>query len=148
MTTSSAIDAGDSVAAGAEGSGGSCMWATSPAEATKETASTRMANGAVKSWMSHPATLNEAASATDAAAILKGMQIVHDQLIKVLQQQEVQEIAPSPGDAFNPNQHEALMQQETSGKIKPGHVTQLLQKGYAMHDRMLRPAQVAVAKSS
>ena len=85
---------------------------------------------------------------TDAAAILKGMQIVHDQWLKVLKQQEVEDIAPKPGDAFNPNQHEALMQQESDGKIKPGHVTQLLQKGYALHGRTLRPAQVAVAKSS
>src|SRR5947207_272735 len=48
----------------------------------------------------------------DAASILKGMQIVHDQWLNVLRSQNVTEIAPKPGDAFDPAHHEALMQQD------------------------------------
>ena len=80
----------------------------------------------------------------DAKAILKGMQLIHDQWLNVLKQQQVQEIAPQPGDPFDPTRHEALMQ--APSKFPPGSVVQTLQKGYALHDRTLRPAQVSVAK--
>jgi len=82
---------------------------------------------------------------TDASAILKGLQIVHDQLIKVLRDQKVEEIAPQPGERFDPTRHEALMQQEAPQYTEPS-VTQLLQKGYALHGRTLRPAGVAVSR--
>jgi molecular chaperone GrpE len=82
---------------------------------------------------------------TDAAAILKGMQIVHDQLIKVLKDQKVEEIAPQPGEPFDPTRHEALMQQDAPD-LPQRSVAQLLQKGYALHDRTLRPAGVAVTR--
>ena len=80
----------------------------------------------------------------DAASILKGMQIVHDQWMKVLRDQKVEEIAPQPGEPFDPNRHEALMQQD--GDYPEPSVTQLLQKGYALHGRTLRPAGVAVSR--
>lgn len=81
---------------------------------------------------------------TDTASLLKGMQIVHDQWLNVLKQQQVQEIAPQPGDPFDPTRHEALMQSHSP--FPPGSVVQTLQKGYALHDRTLRPAQVSVSK--
>ena len=83
----------------------------------------------------------------DAATLLKGMQIVHDQLLSVLRGQKVEEIAPKPGEPFNPAVHEALMQQPTDQYADPT-VTQLFQKGYALQGRTLRPAQVAVSKMS
>ena len=82
----------------------------------------------------------------DARAILKGMQIVHDQWLNVLKQQEVEEIAPAAGTPFDPTKHEALMQQDAVYPVPT--VVQLLQKGYALHGRTLRPAQVAVSKSN
>ena len=84
-------------------------------------------------------------SKTDAAALLKGMQIVHDQWLNVLRQQQVQEIDPQPGDPFDPTRHEALMQQP-SEELPEGSVTMTMVKGYALHDRTLRPAQVAIAR--
>jgi molecular chaperone GrpE len=81
---------------------------------------------------------------SDPATILRGMQIIHDQWLNVLKQQLVQEIAPQPGEPFDPNRHEALMQQPSP--FPEGSVVQTLQKGYALHDRTLRPAQVAVSK--
>ena len=85
-------------------------------------------------------------SKTDAATLLKGMQIVHDQWLNVLKQQQVQEIAPQPGEAFDPTRHEALMHQPS--EHADGSVVQVLQKGYALHDRTLRPAQVSVSKKT
>jgi len=86
------------------------------------------------------------ASKVDASAILRGMQIVHDQWLAMLKQQQVEEIAPQPGTPFDPSRHEALMQQDSPYKTPT--VVQLLQKGYSLHDRTLRPAQVAVSRSS
>ena len=93
--------------------------------------------------------LAQDAAKVDAASILKGMQIVHDQWLSVLKQQQVNEIAPKPGDGFDPARHEALMQQDAPQYAGKGQaVVQLLQKGYSLGDRVLLPAQVAVSRSS
>jgi molecular chaperone GrpE len=93
--------------------------------------------------------LAQDANKVDAATILKGMQIVHDQWLNVLKQQQVDEIAPKPGEPFDPSHHEALMQQDAPQYAGKGQtVVQLLQKGYSLGDRVLRPAQVAVSRSS
>ncbi len=83
---------------------------------------------------------------SDAASIIKGMQIVHDQWLSVLKQQLVEEINPEPGTPFNPEQHQALIQQDSKEYAEPS-VIQVLQKGYALHGRTLRPAQVSVSTS-
>jgi molecular chaperone GrpE len=93
--------------------------------------------------------LSQDVAKVDAAAILKGMQIVHDQWLSVLKQQQVNEIAPKPGEPFDPSHHEALMQQDAPQYAGRGQtVVQLLQKGYSLGERVLRPAQVAVSRSS
>ena len=93
--------------------------------------------------------LAQDAAKVDAASILKGMQIVHDQWLSVLKQQQVNEIAPKAGDPFDPARHEALMQQDAPQYAGKGQtVVQLLQKGYSLGERVLRPAQVAVSRSS
>jgi len=82
----------------------------------------------------------------DSAAILKGLGLVHDQWLAVLKKEEVETIAPGPGDDFDPSRHEAIMH-ERSQEIEPEKITRLLVKGYALHGRTLRPASVAVAKA-
>jgi molecular chaperone GrpE len=83
---------------------------------------------------------------TDAKAVVSGLKVLVDQLMKTLTAQHVEVIAPNPGDAFDPTRHEALLQQDS--QYPPNHVTQLLQKGYALRERTLRPAQVAVSKAN
>jgi molecular chaperone GrpE len=83
----------------------------------------------------------------DAGSILKGLQVVHDQWLTVLKNQNVEVISPQPGTPFDPARHEALMQQASDQYTEPT-VTQLLQNGYALHGRTLRPASVAVSKGS
>jgi len=84
---------------------------------------------------------------TDAATLLKGMQVVHDQLIQVLAGQNVEVIDPKPGTPFDPNFHEALMHREDQQYAEPA-VVEVLRKGYALFGRLLRPAQVIVSKHS
>jgi molecular chaperone GrpE len=90
--------------------------------------------------------LTSGEKATDAATLLKGMQIVHDQWMTVLNSQFVESIMPQPGTPFDPATMEALIHQP-GGDFPPNSVTQLLQRGYALHGRTLRPAQVAVSKA-
>jgi molecular chaperone GrpE len=82
----------------------------------------------------------------DSAAILKGLGLVHDQWLAVLKKEDVETIAPEPGDDFDPSRHEAIMH-EPSQNIPAEKITRLLVKGYALHGRTLRPASVAVAKA-
>jgi molecular chaperone GrpE len=84
-------------------------------------------------------------SKTDGTAMRKGMQITLDQWAKALASQSVTAIAPTPGTPFDPTIHEAILQQPSDQYDEPT-VTQLLQKGYQLHGRTLRPAQVAVSK--
>ncbi len=83
---------------------------------------------------------------TDVSTVLKGLGVVHDQMMSVLNQQQVEVIAPDPGTPFDPGIHEGLMQQPDDRYSEPT-VTQLLQKGYRMAGRVLRPAQVAVSQT-
>ena len=85
-------------------------------------------------------------SGTDAATILKGMQIVHDQWMTVLKNQFVEVIAPEPGTPFDPATMQAVVHQEAD-QAPANSVTQVLHRGYSLHGRTLRPAQVAVSKS-
>ena len=85
---------------------------------------------------------------SDAKSILKGLQLVHDQWISVLKQQNVTEIAPTPGTPFDVTAGmEAVMQQPAPPELagKGQVVTQTFAKGYKLGDRVLRPAQVAVS---
>lgn len=49
------------------------------------------------------------------------------------------------GENFDPNFHEALSSEETD-KYQPGQISQVFQKAYLLHDRIIRPAQVVVAR--
>ncbi len=86
-------------------------------------------------------------SKTDAAAVLKGMQMVHDHILKTLSENSVEIIAPQPGTLFDPNLHQALMQQPDD-RYEQATVIQVYQRGYSVHGRILRPAQVVVGKKA
>ena len=83
---------------------------------------------------------------TDVPAILKGMQLIHDQWLAALKVQHVEQIIPAEGEKFDPAMHQAIMQQpsEKYKDAKEPVVTMLLQKGYIMRGRVLRTAHVAV----
>jgi len=78
-----------------------------------------------------------------AAAVLEGVKLVHEKLLKFLRDQKVEAIE-AEGTMFDPSQHEAMMQQP-SAESAPGTVLQQLQRGYRLHERLLRPAKVIVA---
>lgn len=74
---------------------------------------------------------------------LAGFEMIYQSLEKLLAKFGVQAITDF--SVFNPKYHEALVQVE-SDKHKSGDIVQVLQKGYTMHDKVIRPAIVSVAK--
>jgi molecular chaperone GrpE len=80
---------------------------------------------------------------TAAAGITEGLDMVHKQLLATLAKHGVEPIA-ALGHPFDPNQHEALIQQPDAHHPE-GTVVAELGKGYRIHDRVLRPSKVAVS---
>ena len=72
------------------------------------------------------------------------MQATAAQFLEVFKRYGVTRIECGPGTAFDPNLHQAVMQQPGTG-FEPGQVAQVLQPGFMIHDRVLRPATVVVA---
>lgn len=92
--------------------------------------------------------LGLAAAADDNAeikAVVEGMELTLKMLGDVMGKYGVTLVDPL-GEAFNPDFHEAMTAQE-SAEHAPNTVMQVLQKGYRLQDRLLRPALVVVAKS-
>lgn len=84
-----------------------------------------------------------AGEAADAASLLEGKQATLKQLRKVLGDFGVEEIDPV-GERFDPDYHEAMTMQP-SAEAEPGSVLTVVQKGYRINSRLLRPARVIVA---
>lgn len=83
---------------------------------------------------------------TSPQKMVEGVQMVRDELLRVLQQHGVERIEAEVGEPFDPNRHEALMRQPTE-EVEPDHVAAQLQPGYALQEKTVRPAKVAVAQS-
>jgi molecular chaperone GrpE len=75
----------------------------------------------------------------------KGLRMVRDNLVKALREAGLQEI-PALGLPFDPYLMDAV-QQVTEKDSKDGFVKEVLRKGYRLHDRILRPAQVIVVRN-
>lgn len=72
-----------------------------------------------------------------------GIQYIQKNLLDVLESKGVTEINAKEGDQFDSNKHEAIRTDETSDQSKD-HTITIINKGYMLHDRVLRPVQVAV----
>ena len=79
-----------------------------------------------------------------AKALIDGVELTERELLKVLEKHGVKKLAPL-GAKFDPNVHQA-MYEVPDPSVPPGTVVQVVQDGYAIGDRVLRPALVAVAK--
>lgn len=73
-----------------------------------------------------------------------GVELTAKQLLSVFEKFNIVEINPA-GEKFDPNKHQAISAVES--EAEPNTVVQVLQKGYTLNDRVLRPALVMVAKA-
>jgi molecular chaperone GrpE len=89
----------------------------------------------------------KAAQAPEATAktIGEGLALTHKQLGAFLDKHGVKVLDPV-GQPFNPELHEAVAMLE-SAEVAPNHVISVMQKGYRLHERLLRPAMVVVARA-
>jgi molecular chaperone GrpE len=84
-------------------------------------------------------------SGDEGGAYRKGVELIHAKLHDMLRKQGVRPMDVLGSD-FDPNIHMAVMHEE-SPEHREGEVIGELQKGYMLHDRLLRPAMVKVAKA-
>lgn len=75
----------------------------------------------------------------------EGMELTARQLDAVFEKFHLKAVAPAAGDKFDPHVHQAISQVESAQE--PNTVVAVLQKGFTLHDRVLRPALVTVAKA-
>jgi len=76
--------------------------------------------------------------------LVEGTELTLKLLAQALEKFGVTEVAPEPGTPFDPTLHEAMATQESD---KPANtILHVVQKGYRLHDRLLRPAMVIVAR--
>jgi len=74
----------------------------------------------------------------------EGLERVRMQFKEVLKQRGLEEINAGRGEIFNPTRHESVGEEES--KETPGTIIEEVRKGYALYGRVLRPAQVRLAK--
>ena len=77
---------------------------------------------------------------------IEGIDMTGRDLLSVLERHGIRRISPL-GEKFNHEQHEALFEVPT-GEAAPGTVVQVVEDGFMIHDRLLRPARVGVAKAA
>ena len=80
----------------------------------------------------------------DRAAWVEGVELIYRKLLRVLEREGVTAIE-ALGKSFDPWEHEALLYQDSPGH-REGEVIHVVQEGYKLHGKVLRPAQVVVAK--
>jgi molecular chaperone GrpE len=81
---------------------------------------------------------------SDKKTLIEGVELTYKEIIKLFETFNVKPVE-AENKTFDPNFHQAVTQEETD-KIPDNTVTKVLQKGYLLHDRLIRPAMVIVSK--
>ncbi|MBK5947265.1 nucleotide exchange factor GrpE [Rhodobacter veldkampii DSM 11550] len=81
-----------------------------------------------------------------AAALIEGVELTLRELVNVFGKHGITPIMPQVGDAFDPQQHQAMFEAPLPG-TRAGDIIQVMTEGFLIHDRLLRPAQVGVSSS-
>jgi len=86
------------------------------------------------------------ASDSNVKALVEGVDLTERELMKILERNGVRKFSPQ-GEKFDPNMHQAMYEVPNSD-VPPGTVAQVIQSGYMLGERVLRPALVAIAKAA
>lgn len=81
-----------------------------------------------------------------ASALFEGIELTMRELVSVLKKHGVEPVSPAIGDKFDPQMHQAMFEAPLPD-TKAGDIIQVLQDGFRMHDRLLRPAHVGVSST-
>jgi molecular chaperone GrpE len=91
-------------------------------------------------------TLANVGSAETVDVLVKGIEIIYDQMLDILKSHQVEQIAAA-GEMFDPSMHEAMMHRNEPGR-QDNIVLEQLQKGYVLNGRVLRPSRVIINKQA
>lgn len=80
------------------------------------------------------------------APFMNGLELTRKELLNVFGKHGIQPIEPQIGERFDPNRHQAMYEQPTD-EVEPGAVVNVMQSGFMIGERLLRPAMVGVAKA-
>jgi molecular chaperone GrpE len=116
------------------------------AEAQKKYATEALARDLLTPLDNLDRALSAARQAGEKGPLAAGVSATASQFLDALRRHGVTRIEVAPGTPFDPNRHEAVMQQPTND-YEPGEVVQVVQQGFLLHDRVLRPATVIVASA-
>ncbi|MBA2117759.1 nucleotide exchange factor GrpE [Bremerella alba] len=89
--------------------------------------------------------LQSVENSDEAGGIIDGIKLVEKQLLEAMKKRGCEPIQ-AEGQSFDPNFHEAILQQP-SADVAPGTVLQVTQQGYKLYDRCIRASQVIVSKA-
>jgi molecular chaperone GrpE len=78
-------------------------------------------------------------------ALMQGIEATERELLKSFEKNGIRKLEPA-GETFNPNFHEVMFEAPGTGKAA-GTIVQVIEAGYVLNDRLLRPARVGVAKN-
>ena len=89
--------------------------------------------------------LRDKPAGTEAAGWVGGIELIYQKLLNLIKNQGVEQMDVNPGDEFDPNIHEAITQEEHP-VYSEGQIIDIVQPGYRISDRIIRPAMVRVAR--
>lgn len=78
-------------------------------------------------------------------SMYEGLELTNKLFLDCLQKNGIEQLCPT-GEAFNPQEHEAMSMIE-SDEVAPNSIINVFQKGYRLNERVIRPARVIVAKA-
>ena len=88
---------------------------------------------------------DEARDSEQVKPLVEGIELTQKSLAACFERQKITKVEPAVGDRFDHNRHQAMFEIETA-EHAPGTIVQVMQAGYVIADRLLRPAMVGVAK--
>ena len=102
---------------------------------------------AVKDSLERARTVDLKTSDAALEKTFEGIDLTLKLMDSIFQKFALTQISPVVGDKFDPEKHQAMSAQD-SAEVPPNHVLMVLQKGYSLNNRLLRPALVIIAKAA
>ena len=81
-----------------------------------------------------------------AGALIEGVELTRNDLLSAFSKHKIEKVVPAKGDKFDPNLHEAMFEAPIPG-AEPGTVIEVMEAGFTIAGRLLRPARVGVARA-
>ena len=82
-----------------------------------------------------------------AKGFIEGVELTQRELLNAFAKHKIEKITPAVGEKFDPNRHQAMFEAPIPG-AEPGTVIEVMQAGFTIADRLLRPALVGVARAA